>query len=143
FAAMIPAICAVTSASPFGSSRKRAAVAEAIPTEPRASARRRECGFPPTSTIRTSPASETCESSPIAGNLASRDHTFQRRKLTVDPNVNVMLAHLCRNRAEPAPALVLVQLERPVNGVRLIFDVERIDRDHPVTELRMCTGVFR
>ena len=62
-AAMIPATCAVASASPFGSSRSRRAVSAAIRTSARATARRRETGFLPTSTMRTSPASSTCESS--------------------------------------------------------------------------------
>ena len=53
FAAMIPASCAVVSASPFGSSRRRCAVAGAMRTRPDATARRRDSGLPPTSTIRT------------------------------------------------------------------------------------------
>ena len=42
---MIPASCAVASASPFGSSRSRAAVSGAMRTVARATARRRESGF--------------------------------------------------------------------------------------------------
>jgi hypothetical protein len=56
---MIPASCAVTSASPFGKSRSRSAVFGAMRTLERARARRLDSGFPPTSTIRTSPASPT------------------------------------------------------------------------------------
>ena len=70
FAAWIAAIRATASASPFGKVRSRSAVAGAMPTRPRATARRRESGLPPTSTIRTSPvASSTCESSLIEASL--------------------------------------------------------------------------
>jgi hypothetical protein len=56
---MIPASCAVVSASPFGSERSFAAVVGAIETVARATARRRETGFEPTSTIFTLPRSST------------------------------------------------------------------------------------
>ncbi len=62
FAAMIPASCAVTSASPFGRVRIVAAVMDAMCTRACATARRRDSGFPPTSTIFTSPLSPTWES---------------------------------------------------------------------------------
>ena len=71
FAAMIPASCAVASASPFGSARRRAAVSGAMCTTARATARRRCDGLPPTSTIFTDPLSSTWESSVIAGRLRS------------------------------------------------------------------------
>ena len=45
FAAMIPASCAVASASPFGSSRSIRAVSAAMRTSARATARRREIGL--------------------------------------------------------------------------------------------------
>src|SRR6188472_738895 len=73
FAAWIPAIRATVSASPFGSVRSRAAVDASMATRPRATARRRETGLAPTSTIRTSPvASSTWESS-LTGGSSARD----------------------------------------------------------------------
>ena len=64
FAAMIPASCAVVSASPFGRSRAaRRLGRHAHP--PRATARRRDSGLAPTSTICTAPDSSTWESSLI------------------------------------------------------------------------------
>src|SRR5439155_19773872 len=60
---MIPASCAVVSASPFGRSWIRAAVSGATCTSARATARRRCAGFAPTSTIRTAPVSSTWERS--------------------------------------------------------------------------------
>ena len=65
-AAMIPASWAVVSASPFGSSPRRATVSGAISTVARATARRRESGLSPTSTIRTAPSGSTCERPLIA-----------------------------------------------------------------------------
>src|SRR5262245_58941608 len=68
---MTPANSAVVSASPFGRSRNRSAVPGAMRTTARAAARRRDCGFAPTSTMRTRPVpSSTCESSSMAGRLS-------------------------------------------------------------------------
>ena len=61
FAAMIPASWAVVSASPFGSSRSCRAVSGAMRTSAAATARRREAGLSPTSTMRTAPDGSTCE----------------------------------------------------------------------------------
>src|SRR5512145_2204716 len=58
-AAMTPAICAVSSASPFGSVSSVTAVSGAMRTVALATARRRDVGFPPTSTMWTFPWSPT------------------------------------------------------------------------------------
>src|SRR5829696_9116543 len=71
-AAMIPATCAVAMASPFRSSRSCRAVSAAIVTVAAATARRRETGFEPTSTMWISPESSTCEKSAITRDSAGR-----------------------------------------------------------------------
>src|SRR5690348_5299270 len=134
---MIPASCAVTRASPFGSSRRRRAVSEAIRTEPRAIARRREAGLSPTSTMRTSPASLRWLSSAIQEMLVPcrLGDAIERRQLQVEPVVHVVAAHVCPNRLEPSLPLRGLERERLVDRLSLTVDVERVHCERPVAEL--------
>src|SRR5215210_5240123 len=103
---MIAASCAVTSASPFGSSRRRAAVAAGMRTSPRATARRRDSGLAPPPTICTEPASSTCERSLTAGTLdGERGGAVEILELAGDPDVDVPLAHEPADRLRAPPAL--------------------------------------
>src|SRR5580765_1158625 len=137
FAAMMPASCAVASASPFGSSRSRRAVSGAIVTVAAATARRRENGLSPTSTIRTSPASSTCESSVTRGTLAPGDgrDRVEVGQLGREPALDVVLAHVRADRFDAGAAVRRGQLERGVDRLRLPDDVEWVDDEAPLGEL--------
>src|SRR4249919_594578 len=149
FAAMMPASCAVTSASPFGSSRSRRAVSGAICTAARATARRCESGLPPTSTMRTSPASPRWLSSVIPGAMLvplppsrGRD-AIQRCELDVEPLVHVVLADVSADRVQAALPFGAVHRECLVDRLRLSLYVEGIHGQRPLAELCMCACVFR
>ena len=110
---MIPASWAVASASPFGSSRSRCAVSGAIRTLPRATARRRDIGFPPTSTMRTDPDSSTCESSLILGAIVPKHVArivYWRRSRSASwaarSRPRGRAADVLADRLQPAPSLL-------------------------------------
>src|SRR5918999_1615331 len=128
FAAMIPATCAVVSASPFGSSRRRRAVSVAMRTVAVATARRRDSGLPPTSTMRTSPVSLTWLSSLTCPTLATcrRCDTVERLELQVDPGAQVVLADVRADRLDPGPALILAHLQRVMDRLGLTLEIERV-----------------
>src|SRR4051794_15802057 len=141
---MIPASWAVVSASPFGRSRSRRAVSGAIVTDAAATARRRESGFSPTSTIRTSPVSSTWESSVTNQTLASgerRDHV-EVDQLPREPVPDVVLADVRPDRLRAGSPVVVGELERSVDRVRLADDVERVDDEAPLGELVVRPGVL-
>ena len=81
-AAMTPATCAVTSASPFGSDSSMPEVSGAMFTVARAMARRLDIGFPPTSTMWTSPPSPTWVS-PSAPSVTRRSYVQRFHVKTV------------------------------------------------------------
>src|SRR6476620_3689122 len=143
---MIPATCAVARASPFGSSRKRRAVSGAIRTVARATARRRESGLPPTSTMRTSPPSVTWLNSPMPWTILTtsrRGHPVELSQQGVRPPIQVVLAHVRADGVEPPTPLVGIHRQGILDRLGLAFDVERVDRQRPLTQLGMCTRVFR
>src|SRR5690349_7367304 len=142
FAAMIPASCAVASASPFGSPRSCRAVSGDMRTVAAATARRRDSGLPPTSTMRTSPASSTCESSLTRRTLAWYGRNpVEVGELGAQPRLDVVLADVRADRlGAPAP-LVRGQLERRVNRLRLPDQVERAHAEHPLAQLLVGAGV--
>src|SRR5947208_2122136 len=143
FAAMIPASCAVTSASPFGSARSFAAVVAAIDTVARAVARRRDIGLPPTSTIRTPPRSSTWDSSAISAEnlspppLAARSwgDVVERPELPIDPRRDVVLSHVLLHRLQAIASLGLAHRERGVYRRGLRLDIERVEWQGPFREL--------
>src|SRR5581483_742954 len=143
-AAMIPASCAVVSASPFGSSRSRRAVSGAMRTLARATARRRDCGLPPTSTIRTSPDASTCERSATSGTLARsrRRHPVEVGEDRLDPVPEVVLTHMRAEPIEAASPFSGRHLERLVDRLGLAGDVERIHRQRPLAELLVRARVL-
>src|SRR5690242_6311553 len=82
---MIPASCAVVSASPFGKSCRRRNVADDICTRANATARRWDSGLLPTSTIRTEPDSSTWLSSLIAtASRGASDHAASATRRATD-----------------------------------------------------------
>src|SRR4051794_24927660 len=143
---MIPASCAVVSASPFGRSWIRCDVSGAISTVALAIALRRETGLCPTSTILTSPkASSTCERSLIAGMLLGRGNATQAVEiveLLVRPAADVVAPHVVRERRVAAAALVLRHRHGLVEALCHAFDVERVDADRPVAEALVGTRVL-
>src|SRR6266568_9458664 len=145
-AAMIPASCAVASASPLGNSRSRRAVSGAIRTTPRATARRRDSGLSPTSTMRTSPAAVTWLNSPMPSSILApsrRSDAVERGQQHVGPSVEVVLAHISANGLEPLMPLAGVHRQGELDRLGLTLDVEGIDRHRPVAELRLRACVFR
>src|SRR4051794_1537529 len=157
-AAMIPASCAVVSASPFGRSCSRFAVSGAIRTAPRAVARRRESGFAPTLTICTAPVSSTCDSSLIESPPRCRLATGARAppsaayrslgglevvQLRVDPCLDRMRADMLADRLDPAAALLGRQHQCLVDRLRLAVDVERIHGQRPLADLVVHARVLR
>src|SRR2546423_2196987 len=139
---MIPATCAVASASPSGSSRSRRAVSAPIRTSARATARRREGSLPPTSTIRTAPVSSTCESSLISPLGNPSRSAVELVELGGEPVGKIVLAHMRPDRVEPAAALRHGHLERLVNGFGLRGDIGGIDLERPGAELFADAGGF-
>src|SRR5437763_1566488 len=142
---MIRTRCAVVSASPFGSSPSRRDVSAAIRTTACATARRRESGFAPTSTSRTSPDSPTCESSLTGGTLPwsrGRD-AVQVREDRADPVLEVVLADVPPQALQALAPLRERQLERLVNRPGLAGHVERVHRQRPLAELLVRTRVLR
>src|SRR5215211_8251663 len=150
FAARIPASCAVASASPFGRSRKVAAVSGRISTKARATARRRSCGLAPSSTMWTPPASSTWLNDPrfaaiSRGNssAAAVQGFVEVTKLAVDPLVDVVLAQMRPDRVEAPAPLVGAHRERLVKRLRLSGDVEGVYGHRPIPKLLVDTGVLR
>src|SRR4051794_16802931 len=140
---MIPASRAAASASPFGRLPRRLTVSGAVRSRPRATARRRTTGLAPTSTMRSSPDSSTCERSLTAATLAHAVRcAIQILELGVDPRLEIVVAHVCADLREPLAARLHGQLERLVQRLRLAGHVERVDGDHPVAELLVGTGVL-
>src|SRR4051794_10198344 len=146
FAAMIPASCAVTRASPFGNSRRRRAVSGAISTLARATARRRDRGLAPTSTMRTSPPSLRWLSSVIPGAMLAAcrcRHALQGTQLRVEPLVHVVLANMRANRIEAASPLTRRHGQGCSDRSSLPLDVEGVDGQRPIAELGVGACVFR
>src|SRR4051812_12064151 len=138
FAAMMPATCAVASASPFGSSRRRRAVSGAIRTVACATARRRDIGLSPTSTMRTSPVSLTWLSSPIRSPILTvrpRGDSIQSPGGGAPQPVQLVRAQVLAMLLGPAPPLWGVQFERPADRLGLALHVERVDGESPLTQL--------
>src|SRR5512133_2745716 len=143
---MIPATCAVARASPFGNSRNRRAVSGAIRTVARATARRRESGLPPTSTMRTSPPSVTWLNSPMPWTILTtsrRAHPVGRSQQGVCPPIQVVLAHVRADGVEPPTPLVGIHRQGILDRLGLAIDLERVDGPRPFTHLCVCAGVFR
>src|SRR6478735_6850403 len=143
---MTPATWAAASASPFGRSRSRRAVSGAMRTVARATARRRETGLPPTSTMRTSPASLTWLNSLIPPSILTagrRGHAVERGEQRVRPPVQVVLAHMSANRLEPRLPLTRFHRQGTLDRLGLTLDVERIHGQRPLTELCVSACVFR
>src|SRR6266511_102864 len=141
---MIPAICAAASASPLGSSRSCVAVSGAILTVARATARRRDTGLPPTSTMWMSPVEATWLSSPTPLILAARSHSdaVERGQLGLDPGAEVVLPHVCADRLDPRAPLLRRHLETLVNRFCLTGKVERINGQRPLSELGVSACVL-
>src|ERR1044072_5732633 len=87
FAAMMPAIRAVSRGSPFGvrPARSAATVSADINTRAEATARRAVCALPPVSTIATRPSASTCESSLIAFALQLASEEVRGGRVGAEP----------------------------------------------------------
>ena len=87
---MTPASSAVASASPFGRSRSRCAVSGAMRTRADATARRRDSGLAPTSTIRTRPPVSTWDSSSLTGRTLARAARESLGLAGAEPDADVL-----------------------------------------------------
>src|SRR5262249_50277426 len=151
---------AVASASPFGNSRRRRAVSDAIRTRPCATARRRERGFAPTSTMRTPPASSTWDNSFTRDSLAAtalrepRGGPSERRwlhgprpveirQLGGDPGGEIVRPHVRPDRLDALAPFRLPERECRVNRIGLPDDVERVHAQRPASELLVGARVLR
>src|SRR3954463_16214221 len=147
-AAMIPASCAVVSASPLGSERRAPAVSALMRTRPEATARRRSEGLPPTSTMRTPPCSSTWLKPPFPG-ISDRESSAGRPldgvevgELGFDPRADVVLGHLRLDRIAPSPPFLGGHRQRRVERLRLAGEVEGVHRERPLAELVVGAGVL-
>src|SRR5436189_1760612 len=146
---MIPASCAVASASPFGSESSRWAVPGDIATSARATARRRETGLPPTSTMRTAPPASTWLSSflPAIARIVCLAARAGRRPLQVvqlrlDPRRDVVRADVVTDAGQPRAPLVAGHRERTMKRLCLAFHIERVDGECPLSELLVRARVL-
>ena len=111
FAAMIPATCAVASASPFGSSRRRRAVSGAIRTAARATARRRESGFaadvdhPDVARSRRHARGRPSPAIATSAALVGRRRGRGRSSCALDPRRDVVRADVLADRLGPRAPL--------------------------------------
>src|SRR5438552_1057631 len=112
---MIPASCAVASASPFGSSRSRAVVPGDIRTSARATARRRDKGLAPTSTMRTEPDA-SCRLRDEVEPVEDRVHEQSVALLVRGDRLREVVRNL---EVDREPAFVLKTV---VDGARLPLD---------------------
>jgi hypothetical protein len=64
-------------------------------------------------------------------------------QLCGDPLLEIVLPDAGADRATALGSLVLPQLECLLECVRSARDVERIERNDPVTELLVCASVYR
>src|SRR3954452_9091075 len=140
-AAMMPASSAVARASPFGSERSAVAVSALIATRPDATARRRSCGLPPTSTMWTLPSASTWLRPCFAG-ISDRESIprpvldgVEVGELRVDPGGDVVLSYLAPDRREPPLPLVLAHGQRLVDRPCLAGEVEWVHGQRPFTQL--------
>src|SRR6266566_5104706 len=100
---MMPATCAVASASPLGNSR----IPSAILTTSR------------------------------------RCHAIERGQQRVRPPVQIVLTDVSANRLEPLTTLAGFHGQGSLDRVGLALDVEGVDRQRPLAQLRMRACVFR
>src|SRR5688500_15092813 len=139
---MIPASCAVVNASPFASSRSCRAVSGAMRTSAAATARLRETGLSPTSTMRTAPEGPTCERPVMPEALAPQGgRALERAKLLLEARGQVVLADSRADPLDPAMTRLRVHFERGVERASLPRDVERVDAEGEVAELVVRAGI--
>src|SRR5918999_2851835 len=136
-------------ASPLGSSRRAVTVCGCIVRNACATARRRSCGLPPTSTMWTSPASSTWLRDPPVSVISGRNSSprspqglVEIVQLTVDPLPDAVCAHVGADALVTPPAFTRRHHERVVQGLRLLGDVEGVHRYRPLAELLMGTRVL-
>ena len=147
FAAMILAICAVARAS-FGQLRSALTVSACIATKACATARRRSCGFPPTSTMWTSPASPTGSKTrlfrPFQAEILVRDRSRTSSRsaswASIQPSIPCPRTWP-RMRSTPS-APVRRHPDRLVERFRLRGDVKGVHRQRPIAELFMRARVL-